>query len=84
MGSTPEGVSCGSPTVCTIVGLNYNGGLVVRLAGASTQLQPAAPAPGNAANVELKSASCTHATCMAVGDYPDEANTSRTLAEQYR
>jgi hypothetical protein len=87
LGGTLEGVSCGSPTVCTIVGTNYNsGGFVARLADGSAQLQQAAPPPGpSGARVDLNSVSCVNAICMAVGDSADETGTtSQTLAEQYR
>jgi hypothetical protein len=84
--ATPEGVSCGSPTVCTVVGTNYSGGFVARLAGGSVQLQQAAPPPGpSGGRVDLNSVSCVNAICMAVGDSADETGTtSQTLAEQYR
>jgi hypothetical protein len=84
--ATPEGVSCGSPTVCTIVGTNYSGGFVARLADGSAQLQQAAPPPGPSGNrVDLNGVSCVNAICMAVGDSADETGiTSQTLAEQYR
>jgi hypothetical protein len=83
-GATPEGVSCGSPRVCTIVGISYTGGLVLRLADGSTQLESVAPAPGNTPYIDLYGVSCVDRTCMAVGAYPDAAGMSQTLAEQYR
>lgn len=84
--ATPDGVSCGSPTVCTIVGANYSGGFVVRFAGGSAQLQHAAPLPGpGGGRVDLNSVSCVNVICMAVGDSADAPGaTSQTLAEQYR
>ena len=84
--ATPDGVSCGSPRVCTIVGANYSGGFVVRFAGGSAQLLHAAPLPGpGGGRVDLNSVSCVNVICMAVGDSADAPGaTSQTLAEQYR
>jgi hypothetical protein len=86
LGGTLAGVSCGSPTVCTILGTNYSGGFVAHLTGGSAQLQQAAPPPGPSGDrVDLNGVSCVNAICMAVGDSPDESGTtSQTLAEQYR
>ena len=85
-GGLLEGVSCGSPTVCTIVGTNYSGGFIASLADGSVQLQQVAPLPGPSDYlVDLNSVSCVNATCMAVGDSANQTGTTpQTLAEQYR
>jgi hypothetical protein len=86
LGGVLEGVSCGSPTVCTIVGSNFTGGFVAALTDGTVQLQQAAPPPGPSGDrVDLNSVSCVTTMCMVVGDSADETGTTtQTLAEQYR
>jgi hypothetical protein len=94
---TPEGLSCVSTTVCTLVGtisapqmtppfLSRGTAYAARFVRLSwSQPQPVAdPTVGSTGSYALTGVSCTAARCMAVGYAMTAGGSQQTLAEQYR